>query len=313
MTSLAADQDGWQGWGTIFIVVLLGAAPTLTMVICITGLHQVVLALVMMHWVCMGLLTALFITFTSAWPYYNGLMKSQLERWPEQLGWSIVAFCVMVGACFIGYAVLKCGGIFPWLCMPLRPKNIIQEGFNYSETNAWLVGMYFTIVNPVFEEFFWRLVLYRELGGRLFALDEGEFLPLRDRVATAESPSPRQPVGNAAADGVAIDVSPTSHRDVEGGATCHDSAGTFHDVRLSEVGKMVVSMFYGTYHVVVVYHLVNTLYAALAFVFLTMFGRLLIICRNTKSLGILTATAAHSGLDLGVVLAIANVLFYKWV
>jgi len=245
----------------------------------------------------------LYVSFLSNdWVYYRRYVKAVSEVWVYQVWYVPLALAASAIVVVLGYLALRCDGILG-ICVPLR-DNCMSEGMSFRFPILVCIGVYFCLVNPVLEEWFWRLFLYRELGGALF-------LQRPPPLASEDQHLQRSDSDEEACRQVTSEVRMASDKDVPGPVFLlhrHTEARPVTDtldIRLTILGQVVVSFLYATYHFIVVFHLMGVTWAFLAVVALTFLGWLWIAFRNNQRFGLVTAIGSHCGIDVGVALAIA--------
>jgi len=277
------------------LLVAIALSPLAFMLLFVTFLRNVFLAMFAMHGISMTLSPILYITFVSHdWSYYKGFLVAQTKRWRHQI-WAVpVVFIVSASMIFGGYILIRCDGPLG-ICIPLQ-LNCFTEGMALPTVVLVLLGTYFCLVNPILEESFWRVFLYRELGTVLFLANgdfaHGEQRSIWDYIGGCCPPEERRrPIFFFHRYSSSREDSPPSIVDTT-------------DVRLTEIGYLTLSLLYASYHFVVVFHLMGLVWAILGVSFLALLGRLWIFARNDERFGILTAIASHMGVDVGVAVAI---------
>ena len=133
------------------------------------------------------------------------------------------------------------------------------------------LALWFSFVNPVLEEFFWRVFLRWELRDPCCGVD----------VAGGES----RPM------------------DLEG------NVDDQLDDQPPEICKILVSCYFASYHVVVVLFFLQWYWAVLAGVGLAVTGRLLVWVQEDKRYGLMTSLGAHVGLDVAFCFIVAQIYF----
>eukprot|EP00920_Eleutheroschizon_duboscqi_P014074 GHVT01032875.1.p1 GENE.GHVT01032875.1~~GHVT01032875.1.p1 ORF type:complete len:370 (+),score=8.66 GHVT01032875.1:208-1317(+) len=312
------------------MTTLIGLSPLLTMVIFISGIHNVFAAMLVMHWLCMITIPLLYLFFSPApsLKYYVAFWNAQKDHIQRQLRWAIPSFFVAVVFVFSCYLLMKCNSWNSSFCPSMKQKAL-EEGFRIPELRLVAFGIYFAVVNPIVEEFFWRVFLFRELGGHFFLLNSsksdskclplpGDNPPLHPRETTTllDAADNLRNFGIAATttvpqtnQGGEEQPSLLTHSSL-GVGTFPKEVSTFDDLHISALGQVVMSMMYASYHVVVLKHLLGGVYAFIVFWVLTFVGVVFIFARNSLSLGIISAVFMHGGVDLGATLAYANVFYH---
>ncbi|KAF4688510.1 hypothetical protein FOZ63_030658, partial [Perkinsus olseni] len=270
--------------GRLVFLLLLGLSPIgIMLVFSLTRLHSLLLAMFAMHAFCMVLVPAIFIVLDrgdSSVEYRTYFFEASSR--PNLLV-GLLSFCTVLAVGCGLYAALRCRQSTRSLpvCIPSCLKELTFYGFDLPMPALLALGFYFGIVNPVLEEFFWRVFLYRELGQR--------FLPVE--------PS----------DGVARPDSEAAFLDLELNGSRLEDGSIPDGVSVSEFpGQLLISALYASYHFVIVRELLDSYtLATLALCGLVLFGRLLsYYCRHPRKFGFIAACFLHSGLDFVVDLAI---------
>ncbi|KFH00558.1 CAAX protease self-immunity protein [Toxoplasma gondii VAND] len=155
---------------SIPVLLVVGFAPVFCMILFIVGLHSVLLAMVMMHWLCMLLVPLLYIYFVErSFEYYRHVWKIQRCRFRYQWPWAAASCITALGGVYAAYVCAKAVG-GSWFAGVVEGArfNCLSEGLDIPFPLLLVGGVYFFVVNPVVEEWFWRVFLYREFGGAVF-------------------------------------------------------------------------------------------------------------------------------------------------
>jgi len=186
-----------------------------------------------------------------------------------------------------------------------------------------LAALEFTFGNSLLEELFWRVYLYRELGGGGHGSPHG--LPLGDD-PDGEGPCnlEAQPFANAGRGGGGgsgggsggggprgkLGDGTNLLDAVAGGEGGGDGRACFGLLSASEAPKVAISAYYASYHFVVMVCFVPWYLALPGFLGLVVLGRLFVWCRESERLGLLTGYGVHAGLD-GAFCLIMTQLYFK--
>ncbi|PHJ18501.1 caax protease self-immunity protein, partial [Cystoisospora suis] len=163
---------------SIPVLLLVGFSPFFCMLVFILGLHNVLLAMLIMHWVCMTTVPLVYIyLFEHSFQYYRHVWAIQRCRFRKQWIWGI-AFCLITLGflylvyylCAFPYNIFGSNYHWRWFERLLDKihRNCLQRGLDLSFPLLVLSGLYFFLINPLIEEWFWRVFLYREFGGAVF-------------------------------------------------------------------------------------------------------------------------------------------------
>lgn len=182
-------QAGWPGQVFLLLVAL---SPLLCMLVFIEVCFDTLLAMLFMHWGCMLLLPMMyFILFQSddkPLLVYRRMLVEEFRTGPGMrlfLG-SMVGVAVLI-LLLSGAALMSCR-LLRWpLCIGSLTQHSRQYGLRYSLPFMISTSVYFSFINPMFEELFWRVFLHREMGKHLF-LNKDANLP--DSKDPDEEPPP---------------------------------------------------------------------------------------------------------------------------
>eukprot|EP01069_Polyplicarium_translucidae_P004991 Polyplicarium_translucidae@DN2699_c0_g1_i1.p2 len=98
--------------------------------------------------------------------------------------------------------------------------------------------------------------------------------------------------------------------DCKGACDSEPDAESLNGFVLTEVGSWICCGLYASYHVVVVWFMFHSIaWSVFGFAMLTILGRILLFCRTSPKLGIVTAVVLHVGVDLGAIISICAIFF----
>ncbi|KAL8441707.1 hypothetical protein Emed_007510 [Eimeria media] len=176
------------------LLLLIAVGPFLSMLVFVSLVHNVGAAMLWMHWGCMLLAPAVYIHLaTDGWSYYLHVCAAQGPqggRWKHQGPWAVLGFVAGGASCYLGYLLLdllldRLWGIS--ITSALR-ERALSMGLQQPFWICLLLAIYFVLFNPLIEEIFWRVFLYRELGAGVFGsaaaglLEVYEAPPLKFRI-----------------------------------------------------------------------------------------------------------------------------------
>ncbi|XP_026194564.1 uncharacterized protein LOC34618578 [Cyclospora cayetanensis] len=356
-------------WRLLFLV-LISCGPFLCMLIFISVLRNVAASMLFLHWICMLGAPMLYVYFASDGPgYYNHVLLCQGPRggrWRRQGPWACLGFVMGGVGTYVGFR-------FVWLvCQAASNVDVYEEvrlrlqqlGLGSALWKAVLLAVYFILFNPLVEELFWRVFLYRELGAGLFGsgaagllhITEAEPLTLklhrRRRTAAGASQAPDAGAGaregspcsslSDRSEGSQVDIeqqdsdvyvavktppdspndtlttaaaasdTPASHGEAEGATTSRvrtrSKTIAYYDLRVPLSGLVALAISYSSYHMVIFHSLLGAAFVLPSFVLVSLLGGVFLFLRNKERFGLLTATALHAGVDVGVIIVLAEAL-----
>eukprot|EP01056_Protomagalhaensia_sp_Gyna25_P002138 Protomagalhaensia_sp_Gyna_25__2137@NODE_2157_length_1255_cov_110_542763_g1734_i1_p1_GENE_NODE_2157_length_1255_cov_110_542763_g1734_i1NODE_2157_length_1255_cov_110_542763_g1734_i1_p1_ORF_typecomplete_len333_score22_07CPBP/PF02517_16/4_5e02CPBP/PF02517_16/4_4e10AA_permease/PF00324_21/0_01DUF4735/PF15882_5/2_8e02DUF4735/PF15882_5/1_8_NODE_2157_length_1255_cov_110_542763_g1734_i1841082 len=300
--------------------VLAGLGPLLVMVLSLDGLLPSGLrAMYLMHFVTMMGIPILLVKLQFKDEiYFRCWWHSQIHYHARsQLFWMVLLATV---SCL--YGVL--GGQFVVLRVwtgpngPLELVHRLKQNLDLNDPWTIVCGVWFGFVNPVIEEWFWRVWLWKELGSRCFSwkTEEREVSIERQVSIEAHLEQSQRHVRKQRHGGVVVTPSILGgHLDnflfftdsLEEGNTVsllEDHKVAYDDVRISIVGQILISCLYVSYHVKVLWvftkdPLITILGGCDLFVYGMIFGLL----RSDSRFGWWAAVGFHAGLDLALLLS----------
>mmetsp|Transcript_38983 Transcript_38983/g.82371 ORF Transcript_38983/g.82371 Transcript_38983/m.82371 type:complete len:310 (-) Transcript_38983:131-1060(-) len=280
------------------VAAVIGLFPVVVMMIAGVMQHDLILAMLVFHWIVMFLLPVLHHRAFRpdekvGQGYIARLVASEEGRFAQTWKWGLLSFVVTTVLGYCGAVVLSCGTFSWWgICISGISDGVNRNGLsqisNTEVAKIVIAGAYFTFVNPVLEEFFWRVWLTRELVPLFPAQSAASMV-----VAGSDPAVPAYDMGEA---------KELPYNTMEPSKVQED----FMNPPLTEVGKLVASAMYAAYHFVVVFLILNVSYAGGAFLALTGLGRVLLEIRRYPDYGLWTATCMHSGVDAVIILAIVS-------
>ncbi|OEH79949.1 hypothetical protein cyc_01596 [Cyclospora cayetanensis] len=303
-------------WRLLFLV-LISCGPFLCMLIFISVLRNVAASMLFLHWICMLGAPMLYVYFASDGPgYYNHVLLCQGPRggrWRRQGPWACLGFVMGGVGTYVGFR-------FVWLvCQAASNVDVYEEvrlrlqqlGLGSALWKAVLLAVYFILFNPLVEELFWRVFLYRD---SLSDRSEGSQVDIEQQdsdvyVAVKTPPdSPNDTLTTAAA---ASDT-PASHGEAEGATTSRvrtrSKTIAYYDLRVPLSGLVALAISYSSYHMVIFHSLLGAAFVLPSFVLVSLLGGVFLFLRNKERFGLLTATALHAGVDVGVIIVLAEAL-----
>lgn len=226
---------------------------------------------------------------------YAGVVRAALAPWRRQLPQAAIAWAASCAATTGGYYALR-------RVVPNVTDIVGQDGLlGFSLAGKWCIGIYFSTVNPVLEELFWRVYLHRELG----AMCDGgaPAPPLSELQALAHGLLSDDDAAWGRLPHTSLLAEPRPTDEATGLLLGGGAAPAARRPR-SEWSKALASAYYAAYHGVVVSTFVPPLWIGLTVGFLFCMGRVMVWCREDPGRGLLTAIGMHAGLDasLGFIL-----------
>lgn len=303
-------------WTSFMVAASTGLGPAIIMLFCLDGtVAGGFRAMFLMHFVAMGVLPVVLVkSFFHDELYYKCWWNSQLQfQLSYHFKWSLILGII---ACVYGVI----GGQFVLLRIfagpegPLALIHRLRENIDVEDPRIIACGLWFSFINPLFEEFFWRVWLFKELGERCFKkADEARDVnsspprgqigaPKKSRAATIELPrSPTMPTSTS--DNAYLPAE-SAQRTTSSDPLLNHRKVAYNDVQVTYVGQALISLLYTSYHLVVIWvythdYQMTLLGGADLWVYGMIFGLL----RSDARFGWLGAVGLHTGLDLALVLS----------
>lgn len=289
--------------------------------------------------------------------WYWVRIKLMLANWRQQWPVGLAGLLIFTGLFLGGYALCR-----RWA--PPREelvKRAADHSFGEDKFMLYFLGLWFSIVNPILEEVFWRVYLREELRepwgpgchissatkglrglkapyGSAQGEDHGRGGARPANVemvqtavgAACDEEVPHRPgsghaleassVGAATPAGEAGEGSPSAAGASQATISLHFSdapSGSstpldyFSMEHYSETSLWLVSVYYASYHVVILRVFVAPWLALVGFAGLAILGRVFCCFCAHRRIGLLGAVGSHMGVDIGVCLMLAD-LFYGW-
>jgi membrane protease YdiL (CAAX protease family) len=194
-----------------------------------------------------------------------------------------------------------------------------SDGINGTTlSQPWIAvafALEFTFVNSGLEELFWRVYLYRELGGSKSlngTISNGDLSTLLHN-----APSNNTYGGDSikTASGDRSDLG-SNNSDLESGLLSSGKSSStrtceWPPIPAAELPKVLNSCYYASYHVVVMLCFVPWYLAMAGFCGLVVLGRILVHCRDSAEFGLIAGWGIHAGLDGAFCLIMAQ-LYLKF-
>eukprot|EP01053_Blabericola_migrator_P010941 Blabericola_migrator_1__10940@NODE_632_length_7151_cov_76_464286_g463_i0_p3_GENE_NODE_632_length_7151_cov_76_464286_g463_i0NODE_632_length_7151_cov_76_464286_g463_i0_p3_ORF_typecomplete_len330_score26_99CPBP/PF02517_16/4_9e03CPBP/PF02517_16/1_5e08_NODE_632_length_7151_cov_76_464286_g463_i056216610 len=315
---LPPEFEGRNAKSSVSLVlgILVGLGPLAVMVLCLDGmLPSGLRAMYLMHFVAMlGIPTILIKFYFQDDIYYRCWWHSQIHYHAQtQLKW-----LVLLGVVSCMYGVL--GGQFVVLRLSTGPDGPVElvhklkQNLDLNDPWTILCGIWFGFVNPVIEEWFWRVYLWKELGSRCFSWKthgrEAEMIAVPESYSQVR----KRLMANG---GIAVPPSPAILRgnldnflifsdSVEGTTTSllENQKVAYDDVRISLTGQLLISALYISYHLMVIRVFTrNWPITLLGGCDLYIYGIIFGLLRSDARFGWWSAVGFHAGLDLALVLS----------
>lgn len=344
------NQPKMRQAGLIFI----GFSPLMLCFLVGEYYENVVVVMVLMHNGCMILLPSLFYALRSYAEPSSRETTSSFYRafWQNQMShpvWKVlrgIKFGIPLFFAFmLGYFTFNCRTSKWALCVHRFEKGLEEHGLEHHSFTFRCIGLlYFTFVNPFYEEFFWRVFLHRELGMARLVIVEEQFRAKSESQGVEDAPDFSKSLHLEAMSLTpveGVDDHPASSRSLEEDASAPEATGAYHElVDKLKVGyhcyryalsfwkeevedpglraaiwqsialRWGVSMMYGAYHMwpIQVIFRGSLFYTIGGFLGLSVLGRGLLLFRELQNFGIITATVVHIFVDA----AFAAICLYEF-
>lgn len=305
-------------WGRVAALVVIGLSPLFLCLSVGNFDRNVLLVMILMHTGCMALEPACYYlgrecselgSSREAVVFYNFVWRQHKAGacWKALRGFvlGLPIFLVLT----IGYFFFRCRTARWLLCINSFERPLEEQGFrHHSMAFRIIASLYFTFVNPFYEEFFWRVFLHRELGlaaGMPVLHDRPE--PSSGGIASEEE-EPKEDV---------LEVEEREAVAMASGAyglLQEDKGGErerWRDLssRLSDMLPLTggrwwvrwsVCLMYASYHmwpISVIFQRMRWLYAGGGFCFLALLGRFFLLLRESPHFGLPAAIMVHICVD----------------
>mmetsp|Transcript_25996 Transcript_25996/g.60088 ORF Transcript_25996/g.60088 Transcript_25996/m.60088 type:complete len:370 (+) Transcript_25996:80-1189(+) len=282
---------------TLLLLLGIGVSPLACCVLIGGSLDSVLAAMFTMHWMFMLLLPLLYYVFlahvlggaqalTPTAAFYKALLREERKDLLLRCGrGTLLGLPACVGLVAM-YGIGRCRTLQWALCVEDLRVPMEDYGFaKHSMTFRVMGALYFSLWNPLIEEFFWRVFLYRELTLSLDGCLPGQILNSpRDRH------QPEEPWRQLCEDLFGLAVAPmNSFTQLKA-----DCAANLH--------RSLVCALYATYHMWPISVLFGSLwwiYGIGGYLFLFCLGRFFLLLRESPGFGIAAAYSVHLWVDAG--------------
>ena len=253
-----ADEGGSM---KMMILLVNGLLPMAVITYFCVSHDWLIIGMLVMHVVVMITLPLLFLKGDLT-PYTSSL-KADFSQARSHIGQGmlLMASIITFGLALYIPSTCKSGLLSP--CFDFTPFTSIL-GSDMSRPALIAAGLYFTFVNPLVEELFWRVFLHKELC--LTYLTKDQRLPTPDTYGT-----------------IPLIETPKSQ-----------NASTF--------SKLVLSTMYALYHGILLTFRISPTFGILGFLFLLGFGLALVYTR--EHVGIFASVCLHAAIDGAVVVSL---------
>jgi len=284
------------------VLMVIGLSP-LTMCVLIGGhFHNVLMAMVLIHNGCMlGLSITYYVARSLEEPnstiatldFYFGLAGEHSREAGTKACRGLVLGMVVFAAIIISFFVAHCHTAKWSLCVESFERPLEGAGFHgRSMVFKVMAGLYFTFMNPLYEELFWRVFLHRELS-----LECGLVAP----DAAGSDADLADDFGSLA--GCGSGGGSVWHSLLRGALACVPRpANVFSS---SVAVRWGVPAMYASYHlwpISVIFRKLWWLYGIGGFCFLVLLGRGLLLLRESRDFGIPAALVLHTAIDAAFVI-----------
>lgn len=174
------EEASWQKGLTTAVLLAIGLSPAVVMYFAGVLRGEFLLAMLLMHWLVMLVLPAAYLTgrhcvaamrgqSVDPWGFYGQVFDAEMSGLLKRLLWGTLFGVCAVVVGLPTFALATCRVSRPFLDVPFCVRSMESHMRDYGVTGLTLppqiaIGAYFCLVNPVFEELFWRVFLHRELG-----------------------------------------------------------------------------------------------------------------------------------------------------
>lgn len=201
----------------------------------------------------------------------------------------------------------------------------MDEGLEWHTTGQqvalFLLACWFCTANPLLEELFWRGYCYAEIGRQLNGRPSGVDMSA-ELLASAPTPAPAAALalddisldadggGGGGARAIAEAPAPSRLSDDDYGAVASSGGGggrgvLLQSVEQSALSRWLVSLYFGSYHGVVLAVFLGPWIGLVVFLFLAATSRAWMWLGERHPFGFPFIVAFHAGADLGIVLIVS--------
>lgn len=273
-------------------IVLVGLLPCLNALIWLSLFSNGWAAMYSMHLICMLIIP----TFVYGLNYITSNTRDAMEYMKS---FDIVkCIYIALSTSAIGtislYLLLELQKVSPILNLlnageirkGLLKEGIIKDSVHGLGLFVWFSRVYFSLVNPIVEELFWRSFVYKEL---IVSLGVGSEASLQSRCTFGE-------IGDNYTDSFLEREHKSclieKHIDVESGQKNYKAT--------TELMSIICSVLYSSYHFFVLIHFSSLYFSALSTIFLAIAGRILLYV--SRKFHIVCSVYIHIGMDISVIL-----------
>lgn len=280
-------------------ILIIGLLPCLNALFWLSFISNGLLAMYSMHSICM-----IFIpTICYGFKFLTNNLSDAIEYGKS---FDIIkCICVSFFTSIFGttslFLLVEVSKIIPrfnFLKIEEIKDGLLKEGIIKNSINdpcffMWFSSIYFSIVNPIIEELFWRSFVYKELIASLRFRNELKIRSSFTINGIADNYSDFLMVKNQSNHLI------ENYWDIENGQINYKAN--------AELVNIICSVLYSLYHFFVIIHFTSIGFSALSTVLLAIAGRLLLYV--SKKFGIIYSVYIHIGMDISIVLFL--LLFLK--
>lgn len=250
--------------GSLRMIILLanGMLPMAVIAYCCVSHDWLISGMLVMHIVVM--ITLPLLILKGDLTPYMGTIRADILQAKSHIGQALLLMSCFVTFGLAVYIPASCKSGLLTSCFDFTPFISIL-GPDLPKPALIAAGLYFTFVNPLVEELFWRVFLHKELC-LTYLTKEHRLSPTPDTYGT-----------------VPLIQAPKSHV-------------------TSFFSKIVLSTMYALYHAILLIARISPAFGLLGFFFLLGFGLALVYTR--EQLGISASVCLHAAIDAAVVVSL---------
>ncbi|OII75360.1 uncharacterized protein cubi_01881 [Cryptosporidium ubiquitum] len=273
-------------------ILIVGILPCLNALFWLGFISNGLFAMYSMHFICMILVP----TFCYGFKFLRSNLSDVIEYGKNFDIMKCIYICFFTSASgtaclFLLLEVSKIIPAFDLLKIEGIRDGLIKEGIIKDPKDGlsffiWFSSIYFSIVNPIIEELFWRSFVYKELTMSLRIQNESN---LRSNY-----------IINEIRDNYSDFLMARDHSNylIE---KCQDiESGQINYKENTELASIISSALYSLYHFFVLIHFTSITFSALSTVSLAIAGRMLLYV--SRKLDIIYSIYIHIGMDISIVL-----------
>lgn len=274
----------------------IGLIPGLFVWTALFAQESLPLALIYFEGICLLLLPSLLlakrqwlVSSQRNFSWYYLRVADLLSNWRAQVKIAVVLSILTIVVLVAGWFLIARNNL--GMFGVRIPPDAIEKMVKTMPLPQTIFGsIWFSIVNPILEELFWRVFLADELDEPCSCMGDSK---ARDAIP----PPPDRPSIE-----LSFVVGPDQRQDQD----CSHSQHAGRSFAAIEASRWLISSYYAAYHVIVVIRFFPAFMGLTTLIFLTIVGRILLHVRDMPRFGMCTSIIVHAGLDAAFAIVAAD-------